>query len=71
MAQPLVAEQFDLVRQKRPARHGHERFGNLFRDGPKPGRQAARENSNGNIHNRLIADDDFGAFEIKAEANLG
>ena len=42
-------KQFELVRQKRFARDGHERFGDFFRDGPQSRGESARENGDGNV----------------------
>ena len=49
---PRDVEQFELVRQKRFARNGQERFGDFFRDGPQPRGESARENGNGNVERR-------------------
>ena len=45
-------EQFELMRQKRFARDGHERFGDFFRDGPQPRGESAGENGDGNVERR-------------------
>ena len=48
----LRVEHFELMRQNRPAGDGHERLGNLFRDGPQPRGEAAREDGNGDLGKR-------------------
>ena len=42
-------EQFELVRQKRFARDGHERFGDFFRDGAQARGESAGEDGHGNV----------------------
>ena len=42
-------EHFQLMGEKWPARHRHQRFGNFFRDGTQPRRQATGENRHGNV----------------------
>lgn len=37
------------MRENRPARDGHERLGNLFRDGPQPRGESAREDGDGDL----------------------
>jgi hypothetical protein len=40
------------MRENGPARDGHERLGNFFRDGPQPRGESAREDGDGNLGKR-------------------
>ena len=55
VADAARVKQFKLMRQKRPARDRHKRFGDFFRDGPQPRRESARENGDGNIERRKLS----------------
>ena len=47
-------EQFELMREKRPARDGNQRLGNFLRDGPQSRGESAREDGDGNVERQSL-----------------